>query len=99
MNDIIGIVGGTTKFKESAVLPFVIPSTSTCLRQVEGEMNNVCEVVVTAITPNGSAALPFVIPRACDFFDRFVFSARLPDDFSTPSKPVILSGALHRSIA
>jgi hypothetical protein len=23
-------------------------------------------------------------------FDRFVFSARLPDDFSTPSKPVIL---------
>jgi hypothetical protein len=53
-------------------------------------MNNVCEVVVTAITPNGSAALPFVIPRACDFFDRFVFSARLPDDFSTPSKPVIL---------
>jgi len=28
--------------------------------------------------------------RACDFFDRFVFSAQLPDDFSTPSKPVIL---------
>jgi hypothetical protein len=25
-------------------------------------MNNVCEAVVTAITPNGSATLPFVIP-------------------------------------
>ena len=79
MNDIIGIVGGTTKFKESAVLPFVIPSTSTCLRQVEGEMNNVCEVVVTAITPNGSAALPFVILRACDFFDLSCFSNNEPD--------------------
>ena len=25
-------------------------------------MNNVCEVAIIAITPNGSAALPFVIP-------------------------------------
>ena len=39
----------------SAALPFVIPSISTCLRQVEGEMNSVHEVVIIAITPNGSA--------------------------------------------
>jgi hypothetical protein len=36
----------------------VIPSISTCLRQVEGEMNSACEVVITTITPNGSATLP-----------------------------------------
>jgi hypothetical protein len=40
-----------------------------------------------------------VILRACDFFDRFAFSARLPEDFSTHSKPVILSEAPRRSIA
>jgi hypothetical protein len=45
---------------------YVILRISTCLRQVEGEMNNVCEVVITAITPNESAALPFVIPSAAD---------------------------------
>jgi len=41
----------------------------TCLRQVEGEMNNACEVVSMAITPNESATLPFVIPSeaACSY--------------------------------
>jgi hypothetical protein len=29
-------------------------------------MNNVCEVVVAAITPNGSATFPFVIPSAAE---------------------------------
>jgi len=29
-------------------------------------MNDICEVVVTAITPNGSAALPFVIPSVAE---------------------------------
>src|SRR5271167_4447852 len=31
-------------------------------------------------------ALPFVIPRACDFFDRFVFSARLTGRFFNPKQ-------------
>ena len=52
--------GGAALTRSSA--PCVTRSNLTCLRQVEGEMNSVCEVVVTAITPNGSAALPFVIP-------------------------------------
>jgi len=34
----------------------------TCRLPVSSGMNNVCEVVVAAITLNGSAALPFVIP-------------------------------------
>jgi hypothetical protein len=34
----------------------------------------------------GSVALPFVIPRACDFFDLFVFSAHVTGCFSTPSQ-------------
>ena len=59
-------------------LPFVISSTSTCLRQVEGEMNEGCEAVITTITPNGSATLPFVIPSeaegsAVQFFGRGEF--------------------------
>jgi hypothetical protein len=29
-------------------------------------MNKVCEVVITTMTPNGSAALPFVIPSAAE---------------------------------
>jgi hypothetical protein len=29
-------------------------------------MNNACEVVIIAITPNGSAALPLVIPSAAE---------------------------------
>jgi hypothetical protein len=29
-------------------------------------MNNACEVVITTITPNGSAALPFVIPSVAE---------------------------------
>jgi hypothetical protein len=39
-----------------------IRSSLTCLRQVSPGMNNVSELVITAITPNGSASLPFVIP-------------------------------------
>ena len=39
--------------------------------QVKGGMNNVREVVITTITPNGSAALPFVIPSVPPLrFDR-----------------------------
>jgi hypothetical protein len=33
-----------------------------------------------------TATLPFVIPRACDFFDLFVFSAYLTGCFSVPSQ-------------
>ena len=43
-----------------------------------------------------------VIPKACDFFDRFVFSAyptTCISSFQPPDKAVILSGALRRSIA
>jgi hypothetical protein len=29
-------------------------------------MNNICEAVITAITPNGSATLPFVIPSVAE---------------------------------
>jgi hypothetical protein len=45
----------------------VIRSSLTCLRQVESGMNNVCEAVITAVTPNGSATLPFVIPSEPGF--------------------------------
>jgi hypothetical protein len=55
-----------TTFHGSAAIPFVIPSISTCLRQVEGGMNEVCEAVIATITPNGSAALPFVIPSGAE---------------------------------
>ena len=48
-------LGPACDAKGSATLPFVIPSISTCLRQVEGEMNSVHEVVIIAFTPNGSA--------------------------------------------
>ncbi len=34
-----------------------------------------------------TVAVPFVIPRACDFFDLFVFSAWLTECFSPPTKP------------
>ena len=44
-----------TALHVSVALPFVMPSISTCLRQVEGEMTSVHEVVIIAITPNGSA--------------------------------------------
>src|ERR1700722_19744263 len=44
--------------------------------------------------------LPFpVIPRACDFFDLFVFQHTQPAAFQAPDKAVILSEALRRSIA
>jgi len=29
-------------------------------------MNNVCEAVITAITPKGSATLPFVVPSVAE---------------------------------
>ena len=46
-----------------------------------------------------SVALPFVIPRACDFFGPFAFF--VPDQmfFSPLRKTVILSEAPRRSIA
>ena len=47
----------------------------TCLRQVEKGMNEVREAIITAITPNGSAALPFVIPRGRDFLFFRIFDA------------------------
>ena len=57
------------------------------------------ELTHPASNANGSAALPFVIPRACDFFDLFAFFA--PDQmfFSPLQKGVILSEAPRRSIA
>ena len=53
----------------------------------------------SATTFYGTVALSFVIPRACDFFDLFVFFA--PDQmlFSPLQKGVILSEAPRRSIA
>ncbi len=42
-----------------------IKSSLTCLRQGTG-MNNVSELVITTITPNGSATLPFVIPSEAE---------------------------------
>ena len=52
-----------------------------------------------ASNTNGSAILPFVISRACDFFDLFAFFA--PDQmfFCPLQKGVILSEAPRRSIA
>jgi hypothetical protein len=41
-------------------------NNSSFLPQVEGEMNNLCEVLTTTITPNGSASLPFVIPSEAE---------------------------------
>jgi hypothetical protein len=43
-----------------------IGSSLTRRRQVSSGMNNVHEVVTIAITPNGSAALPFVIPSVAE---------------------------------
>ena len=57
--------------------------------------NSFCRV--TAL--NGSVALPFVIPRACDFFDLFAFFALDQMFFSPLQKGVILSEAPRRSIA
>ena len=39
---------------------------------------------------NAYGEIVLFIRRACDFFDLFVFAARLPDVFQTPSKTVIL---------
>jgi hypothetical protein len=46
--------------------PLCHPEQQTCLRQVEGEMNELCEAVTTTITPNGRVTLPFVIPSAAE---------------------------------
>jgi hypothetical protein len=46
-----------------------------------------------------SVALPFVILRACDFFDLFAFLVRDQMFFSPLRKTVILSEAPRRSIA
>jgi len=43
-----------------------IGSSLTRRRQVSSGMNNVHEVVTIAITPNGSVALPFVIPSVAE---------------------------------
>src|SRR5580693_10311888 len=51
-----------------------------------------------ATTLYGTVALSFVIPRACDFFDLFVFQHTQPAAFQAPDKAVILSEALRRSI-
>jgi hypothetical protein len=40
--------------------------TRSCLRQVGKDMNEVREAIITAITPNGSATLPFVIPSEAE---------------------------------
>jgi hypothetical protein len=53
----------------------------------------------SAATLYGTVALSFVIPRARDFFDLFVFSASNRLYFKPPNKAVILSEALRRSIA
>ena len=44
---------------------------------VKSGMNSIREVVISTITANGSATVPFVIPRACDLFDLFVPFAHL----------------------
>ena len=59
-------------------------SNLTCLRQVESGMNNVCEVVITTITPNGSATLPFVIPSQAE---DLLFN--LSDPTNLPSRKVV----------
>jgi hypothetical protein len=41
-----------------------IRSSLTCLRQVGKDMNEVREAIISAITPNGSATFPFVIPSS-----------------------------------
>ncbi len=48
---------------------------------------------IPTTNPDGSTTLPFVIGRACDFFDLFAFFA--PDQmfFSPPQKGVIPTGA------
>ena len=59
---------------------------------------HVCEVVITTITPNGSATLPFVIPSAADLSRRAVEgSAVLPTGrrpiLRAPTSLVIPTGA------
>jgi len=54
----------SSQLKESHIV--VHREQLTYPRQVERAMNKVCEVVITTITPNGSAALPFVIPSEAE---------------------------------
>jgi hypothetical protein len=60
--------GATAVRSTSIQLPrrplLFIRNSLTCQRQVSSGMNKVCEVVITTITPNGSATLPSVIPSS-----------------------------------
>jgi hypothetical protein len=60
---LVGIVARTTKFKESVPVPLAIPSLLACLRQVEGGMNNIWDVVISTITRKGGATYPEVQSR------------------------------------
>jgi hypothetical protein len=51
---------------EAPTLPFVIPSSSTRLRQVARGMNSIHRDVITTTTSNESASLAFVIPSAAE---------------------------------
>jgi len=53
----------------------------------------------SAVALYGSAPLPFVIPRGCDFFVFSHFDAPNHNAFKTHHKTVILSEAPRRSIA
>ena len=74
------------------------PEQLTCLRQVEGGMNNICVLVITTITPNGDVPLPFVIPSAAE---GSAGPRTIPGNVfrQTSHKIVILSAAPHRFIA
>ena len=56
-----------TDAEEITAVPFVIPSISTCLRQVEGEMNDIHGIVARTTKFKESATLPFVIPSEPGF--------------------------------
>jgi hypothetical protein len=66
MNGIRRHVASTTTLDRSAAVPFVIPSTSTCLRHVEGEMNDIHGIVARTTKFKESATLPFVIPSEAE---------------------------------
>jgi hypothetical protein len=58
-------------------------------------MNNVCEVVVTAITPNGSATLPFVIPSAAEgsaVHSAFATKVRVKTNLSSRPERSVVEG-------
>jgi hypothetical protein len=55
--------------------------------------------VIENTTGHGTAILPFVVPRACDFSIFSYFRHTQPAAFKPPDKAVILSEALRGSIA